>query len=490
MGVLLSSLYIFKKAIKYVAPPNHIAFSVLWCLLLSSFYATQPGWIQPLELRVLILLISIAFIMILTKLKADTVISAYLFSLGLSYAFLGISAISMMLILSPLLDREYLDGFYLDFDRPLYLLFATLTLVLQLFLAHLFFRIRRFKNGFPFLLKGYAVILALIIGGALLLFLILMRAATEPTDVFFFVAGILIIGIGIYIWIRRSIKAMQRKWAREDNEALHQREVAELKHDLQLERDINENLRAANHSLNHRLASVEKSVVRLIEIGRRTGPSPEFDCEMLLALTDLRNLAADYCAEVGRVKVDTILPSTNIRAIDDLFRLFAERFAASDIAFKLKVTGSIVYMTESTVEQGKLETIIGDHLQDALVAVRASENSMRSAMATIGEVGDHYEFTVYDSGVPFEVDTLVRLGAERVTTYADNGGSGVGFMKTFETMRECGASLIIRENRGGVFSKSVTICFDGDNQYIIETYRPDDFPESDRYTVTPHTSIR
>jgi len=125
--------------------------------------------------------------------------------------------------------------------------------------------------------------------------------------------------------------------------------------------------------------------------------------------------------------------------------------------------------------------MIGDHLQDALIAVNASDNSTRSVLALIGEAGDHYEFSVYDSGIAFEVDTLTRLGTERVTTHADNGGSGVGFMRTFEAMRECGASLIIEEIKpGGVFSKSITIRFDGENKYTIKTYRPGGFPESDR----------
>ena len=141
-------------------------------------------------------------------------------------------------------------------------------------------------------------------------------------------------------------------------------------------------------------------------------------------------------------------------------------------------------MTESVIKLDKLETMIGDHLQDALVAVRLSEGSFRSVKATIGKIGEFYEFTVHDSGIPFEVDTLIRLGMERVTTHASEGGSGVGFMKTFETMRECGASLIIKEIKpGGVFSKSVTIRFDRKNQYIIESYRPDDFPKSDRYII-------
>jgi len=484
MGIFLSSFYIFSKAIKYTAPSSHVILSVLWCLLLSLLFAVQPETMQQsFVIRPLMSLVSIIFILIITKFKLDTVISAYLLALGFSYVFMYISALIAALILFPLLGEPPTD-FYIDFDRPLYVLLAILTLALQLFLSYMLFRIRRFRNGFPFLFKGYAVILALMIAGSILSFTTLTTGISEPYYmVSFFVAGILIIGVGIYIWIRRSIKAMQRKWAMENNEVLHRQEVKGLRHDLQLEREINENLRTANHNLKHRLASMEESVVKLIEIGQRTGASAEFESEALLALKDIRNLADDYYAEVSRVKVDTILPSTNIRAIDDLFRLFAERFAANDITFKLKVTGSIVYMTENSIKQGKLETMIGDHLDDALIAVKASENSTRSVMATIGEVGDCYEFTVLDSGIPFEVDTLVRLGTERVTTHANEGGSGVGFMKTFETMRECGASLIITENSGGVFSKSVSIRFDGQNQYIIETYRPSDFPASERYAV-------
>ena len=50
-----------------------------------------------------------------------------------------------------------------------------------------------------------------------------------------------------------------------------------------------------------------------------------------------------------------------------------------------------------------------------------------------------------DTGVDFEIDTLVKLGLEAVTTNEDRGGTGTGFMTTFETMKETKASLIITE---------------------------------------------
>jgi nitrogen fixation/metabolism regulation signal transduction histidine kinase len=352
-------------------------------------------------------------------------------------------------------------------------------------LAFLLFRIRRFKRGFPFLLKGYAVVVALIVAGVVLTIVTGVNMVYDTDDFFiitYFILAMSIVGAGIYIGIRRGIKAIQRRWAREDNTASYRQEVAGLTQELQQERAVNENLRSANHSLNHRLAAMERSVLAMLERHQQT-VSTEISEDFAITIADIRRLSKEHAANVGRVKHDAVLPSTNVKTIDGLFGLFADRFAASDIRFKLTVTGSIVYMTENTIAPGKLETLIGDLLQNALIAVNASDASIRSIMAVIGETGDCYEFTVYDGGVPFEVDTLVRLGTERVTTHAEEGGSGVGFMKTFEIMRECNASLIITEIKSGVFSKAITIRFDGENQYKIASFRSDEFPENERYTV-------
>lgn len=87
---------------------------------------------------------------------------------------------------------------------------------------------------------------------------------------------------------------------------------------------------------------------------------------------------------------------------------------------------------------------------------------------------ENYQITVFDSGVDFEIDTLSKLGKERVTTHADNGGSGIGFMTTFETLRKAYASLMITEFAHKTpFSKSVSIIFDGENSFIIQSYRSD-----------------
>jgi len=266
MGILLSSFYIFKKAIKYTAPLSQVSLSVLWCLLLSLFYVALPDWFPSLAAPILIYSLSIVLILILTKIKPDTVISSYLLSLGFSYSFFYISSAIMFLILSPLLSAYYTtDLYFIDFDSPVFLLLGILTLALQLFLSYLLFRIRRFKNGFPFLLKGYAVILALIVAGALLFFATLMRSTYEPADVYFFVAGILIVGVGIYIWIRRGITVFQWRRTMLRNADILESELAEEKaKNEQLTAKL-EVARSASHKIIYRLEAME------LKIARQTG---------------------------------------------------------------------------------------------------------------------------------------------------------------------------------------------------------------------------
>lgn len=86
-----------------------------------------------------------------------------------------------------------------------------------------------------------------------------------------------------------------------------------------------------------------------------------------------------------------------------------------------------------------------------------------------------YELSIYDTGVEFDIPTLLKLGTEPITTHKNDGGSGLGFMTTFETLKSCKASLVIEEYDAAVtnYTKSVTVRFDGKCEYRIYSYRAD-----------------
>jgi len=376
------------------------------------------------------------------------------------------------------LGNEYYDSALIDHNQSIYLLLYTLTFLLHLFLSFLFFRIRRFKKGFPFVFKRYTIVVSLVFAGIVLIFVTWVNMITKLEDdylesrsfLFVYLIGVLIAGIGIYILIRRLIKASQKKRVQQQTEEYYKSLLRESEEKHAQKDELIKFMSSKIHNFTDRIKAMERA-------------AEEYGDNVLLK--DIQSLNKDWQDGLSGYRSLKPLPSTKISTIDNLFLHYAKQFADDNINFSLIVNGSIKYMIDNIIDTGSLETLIVNHLNDAQIAINSSENSFRSIMAVIGLNENHYEFTVFDGGIPFEADTLSRLGTERVTTHAETGGSGIGFETTFEIIRKYNASLIINEKEPSTayHSKSIFIRFDNMNQYIIETYRPLDIVPSDRYIV-------
>jgi len=378
---------------------------------------------------------------------------------------------------APLMISRNAGGTDYDGNNLIILLLVVIVIVILFTLSYLLFKVRRFRNGFPFLFEKNAVFIALTLSVGTL---ILVSIVIAPEEVFgnsvyllLAVFGVIIIGIGIIIWARRGIKSFYKKKMKERSVELLEKELAQKEEDIQRLTMQNAAIRAANHKVAHRLTVMERSVAALVEVVQKNALPAKASEELSIVADDLIRLSQDYQKGIEQIKVKTTLPTTKIKMVDDMFEYFSKLFKDEDIEFNLKVNGSILYMVENIVSQSKLETMIGDHLENALIAVNAGNNSFRSIFVILGLVGDFYELSVLDSGIPFEPDTLIRLGTNYITTHSDSGGSGIGLMTTFEAARECGASVVIREMKPNAadFSKSVTVRFDGKNDYIVQTHR-------------------
>ncbi|MCL2718327.1 MAG: hypothetical protein FWE14_06065 [Lachnospiraceae bacterium] len=488
MGVMLCAFYLFTKVLNLKAAMWQKVSAILWCLLLAVIYAFNPFLVSELTTRPIFCIASTIFILIISREKIDTNISAFLVSYGISYIFYYISIVVISLIVSPFEGRNHQAGSIIDFNAPVYLLIFSMTFIFQFLLSYLFFRIRRFKKGFSFLLERYAIIIALIIAGSVMVIATLISIIGTTEDVaaipLLFVS-LLTIGAGIYIWIRRAIKALQLRWFREQNEDILTKENEELKAEIERIKTNQETIRTANHNINHRLRSVERNYMKMLIKLSSYDELAEINEELMNDLENVLLLKEDYLDSISGEQVNFSLSSTHVKAIDDLINYFASRCNKKDIEFRIKVNGSIIYMIENIISQNKLEILIGDLLEDAIIAVMANDISARRFIyALIGEADGCYEFSVHDTGIPFTIDTLTRLGSERVTTHESSGGSGIGFMKTFETKRECAASLIITENQPNTaFTKSIAFRFDQKNDYIIKSYRAEEFPPGEGYKV-------
>ena len=159
----------------------------------------------------------------------------------------------------------------------------------------------------------------------------------------------------------------------------------------------------------------------------------EYSNELSNILCETKEISKKFAKEV--TITNKSLPSTNIYGIDNMIKYMQKEAIKNDINFDFKLNDNIHDLIENIVSKDKFETIIGDHLKNAIVAINYSNSKYRSILVTLGIVENYYELSIYDTGIEFEIETLLQLGEKRQTTHKEKGGSGIGFMTTFETLR-------------------------------------------------------
>jgi len=255
-----------------------------------------------------------------------------------------------------------------------------------------------------------------------------------------------------------------------DTLADYERELKEK--DSEIERLKNEkfNISKITHEFYHRQKSLELAIKKLTEKGNVNIET----AEELSALDKINNLTDEYSGKLKALKSLPTLPLTEIPEIDDMFQYMQSECSKNNIEFRLKIAGNIFHLINNIIPKNKLETMIGDHIRDAIIAVNSSDTENKEIFVILGIKDNKYELCIYDTGIEFEIETLLKLGLEPATTHKETGGTGIGFITTFETLKETKASLIIREEdtlKKNHFTKAVIIRFDNKYQYKICSYR-------------------
>lgn len=287
------------------------------------------------------------------------------------------------------------------------------------------------------------------------------------------IIGTIFIAISLIIWIKSQITKTYKSKMRDRTIEIQKNEIDEKNRILEEVKEENLKFATTIHKYNKKLSALEFEIKSKLEQETNT----EFANELAVILKETKETAENFAKET-EIKTNK-LPETNVPGIDVMLKYMQEEAKTKNINFDVKLNTSINNLLENTISKDKFETLIGDHLKDAIIAVEASENSYKSILVTLGLVEGIYELSIYDTGIEFEIETLLKLGEEQVTTHKETGGSGIGFMTTFETLKECKASLVIEEYNPETtsYTKSVTIRFDGKNKYKIYSYRANKIKE-------------
>ncbi len=354
--------------------------------------------------------------------------------------------------------------------------------IIQLVLLYLFFKIRRFKDGISFLKENLDYketdTLGWIISILIILSIIILVAIKEYSTKLLMIFIINIGGILMFTWIRKSITKHYKQKMKDRTVELQAEQLQEKDKTIDELREELSDVLKLNHKYNRRISAMEKAVSKLQF-------NEEFANENADIIELVQNLSKEYKDELAVIEEKRGLPKTEIFSLDNLLEYMNVEMKKDKIIFDLKVNCNVKDIVDNAIKLNRLETLLSDHINDAIIAINHSDSKNRKVKIVFDKVDETYEIKIYDTGIEFEIDTLLKLGIEQVTTHKDSGGSGIGFVTTFETLKECKASLIIEEYKPNDedYTKCIMIKFDGRNEYKIISYRADEIREQNTRNI-------
>ena len=341
----------------------------------------------------------------------------------------------------------------------------TIMLIIQAFLLYKFFKIKRIENGIPYLNKNahnaFLDIIILNISVIISFSAIIFNNINIKVNRSLFL-GVIMYIIIMFITIQKSIQLYYKQ-------KLMIKELEETKSELEKKTQEVEALERENlefskksHSLAHKQKSLEYKINQLTlqtEVADEIGLKEEVE---------------NVSKELFVAPMKTEITKTEIEEIDDMLATMQAECEKNNIDFSLQVNGNIHHMINNLISKEELAILLADHIKDAIIAINHSDNLNRTILVKLGKIDENYGVYIYDSGIEFEKETLENLGKKPVTTHKDEGGTGMGFMNTFDTLRKHNASLIINEigkPSKENFTKVLEFKFDGKNEFKVESYR-------------------
>lgn len=352
--------------------------------------------------------------------------------------------------------------------------FINLTLmeIIHILLIFIIFKIKKLKYGIRYLQKtskdeyfGILILnICVIILYSIIIFSNLELLLSTRTLYFAFI----IFAIIMFITIQKSLQLYyKQKLLIQDLEET-KKELDEKKKEVEELEKENLEFSKTSHTLAHKQRILEHKIEEI---------SSKSKTEKVLNEEEENNIKATVQEISKKLYTDVKeveLYKTEIPEIDDILRYTQSECTKNNIEFNVQIRGNIYKMINNIIPKEELQILIADHVKNAIIAINHSENINRSILIQIGKIMGNYGLYIYDSGIEFEKETLENLGKKPSTTHAEDGGTGMGFMNTFDTLRKYKASLEIEEIGNPSkdnYTKILKIKFDEKEEYKVKSYR-------------------
>jgi len=438
--LILFSLFVYIKSLNvshllnYKVIGGGIVFSGTLAYLI--FFFIEP---IPTVRYVLMVLFITVFAGKITRVKLSLALTTSLLSVGISAGVFSTSSFISISLLQLVLGIT---------DTIFHIILSSIISGIVFFS---FFRIKRYRKGFPFLHNRISSIIGIILSGVIISILVLIRHISFVETGIWFLSAIVICIIAIIFWCRSAISKLYRRRIKESTIKKLEKQIQSLKTD-------NEAMARVIHRDSKLLFALREAVLPVIE----NNP------EAKIIFDRIEFLVQERAKFINSSHTNNLL-------IDSTLNHMMYKASEKGIKLGIKILCDTSRFDEIKISNLDMETLIADLVENAIIATCGSEYNQ--IKITFGKEDNFYTLTIEDSGVPFEVETLLNLGQKRASTHLHEGGSGIGYMAIFKILQSNKIGIIIREfmPRTNEFTKSITINFNGEHSYTIHTYRAEKF---------------
>lgn len=400
---------------------------------------------------------------LISREKTYPTIIASLISFAFSYCFYLVSLVIIIpfgFILLPLVKNKLLYDYFS----------IILSVIIQAIILYFIFKLKRLKHGMPFLFQKRTNDVGILISISTI-FMILSVYFNKSSDFLILISALLIIFLGclLIIWWKKMLTTSYIEKVNLRNIEVLENTISNQELEIEKLKIENQELSKIIHKDNKLIPAMEMSVTKLIELYQ----SNAFSIEKASKIYDqLKSISSERLGILNSFEQQAKLVSTNVTSIDNLIYYMYQKALQYDIQFDVIVNGSIKYMVESIISENEINTVLADLIDNAIIATTNEKN--KYILINIGTNSKCYYLEIFDSGIPFQSDTLLKLGITPATTHKDLGGSGIGLITTYEIIKKYQASIEIDEEIvNELYTKKVSIYFDYLSEYRIKTNRQD-----------------
>lgn len=464
LGIIIGSLFFFIRLLHIPLTKKSLfgysCFTLILSLLIPLLDQNYPQFILA---TLPVLSIALAFS---TRMDYDIVLNTALISFAFSYAFFMIAILIVALF--------YMFTGVSYSQIPLQIA----TFCVQCCLMPVPFLFPRTKKGMPFLRNKTYSLPCMIL--SLCIVICSMFLNNKPGRLIIKISYIALLPIAIliyYSWRNLTTKTYLDKINSNNIQSLNE-ELALKEQQIEKLTADNERLSALIHKDNKLIPAMEYAVEQYLTACNTQDWSAsnvsvireELSQMGSSLLNDLHQLATEREGLLITQELSCEpLPDVGNSRANHILTYLQQKGFSKHITLQITAGSCCTPFLNDLLSEDEFCTLLADLVENALIATHYGHG--RHILIDLSTLKGCPSLHVFDSGIPFSIDVLLKYGKESITTHADDAGSGIGLMQTAALLTKYKASLYIEEFPSGMYTKKVSVTFDTRNGYTLYTGR-------------------